>query len=114
MSQHDDGVSLQQMLDHANEAVEFVRGSSRGDLESDRKLELALVRLVEIVGEAATRVSESKRRELSQIEWPKVVAMRNRLIHGYDMVDLNILWDTTQSDLPALIEHLEAALGSRE
>lgn len=114
MSQHDDDVSLRQMLDHAKEAVGFVRGRSRRDLESDRKLELALVRLVEIVGEAASRVSEPKREELSEIEWSKVVSMRNRLIHGYDMVDLNILWDTIQIDLPTMIEQLEAVLGSRE
>jgi len=65
------------------------------------------VRLVEIVGEAGARVSKEERAKHPQIPWDDVVGMRNRLIHGYDMVDLDILWDTVKDDLPRLIEALE-------
>lgn len=89
----------------------MARGRDRSDLDADRMLQLALVRLVEIVGEAATRVSAVGQRQHGKIPWKAAKGMRNRLIHGYDKVDLNILWDTIQMDLPALIHQLQAALG---
>jgi len=98
------------MLEHAREAVQFVQGRTRADLDQDRKLNLALVRLIEIVGEAASRVSDECRREHSKIDWQRVIAMRHRLAHGYDEIDFDILWDTIQIDLPPLIERLEQAL----
>ena len=67
MTQHDDSTSLRQMLDHAREAVEMAAGRERGDLRRDRMFELALVRLVEIVGEAATRVSDSGQQRYASI-----------------------------------------------
>jgi uncharacterized protein with HEPN domain len=66
-------------------------------------LELALVRLLEIIGEAAGRVTPETRAHLPNIPWSDVVAMRNRLIHGYDSVDPDILWDTIKHDLPPLV-----------
>lgn len=99
------------MLDHAREAVEMAEGKERSDLDKERQLELSLVRLIEIVGEAAARVSEETREKYSAIPWPDIVGMRNRLIHGYDEVDLDILWETLQSDLPAVIAELEKILG---
>ncbi len=98
------------MLDHAAEAVELAKDKTRKDLESERLLQLGLVRLVEIVGEAAGRVSEEVQEVHSEIPWPQIISMRNRLIHGYDFVDLEILWKTIQEDLPPLIRLLEAAL----
>ena len=70
-------------------------------------LSLALVRLIEIIGEAANRVSKAKQRQLSQISWPLIIGMRNRLIHGYDVVDLDIIWRTVPEELPSLISILE-------
>jgi uncharacterized protein with HEPN domain len=70
-------------------------------------LQLALVRLIEIIGEAATRVSKETRAACPIIPWDDVIGMRNKLIHGYDSVDLDILWDTVTDDLPPLIEELE-------
>jgi uncharacterized protein with HEPN domain len=113
MTQHDDGIPLRHMLDHALEAVEMLRGQERDDLKRDRILQLALVRLVEIVGEAATRVSQEGQARWPAIPWPQARGMRNRLIHGYDKVDLDVLWDTIQDDLPALIVQLREALGQR-
>lgn len=111
MSRRDDAVSLQQMRDHAREAVDMAAGRSHADLESDRQFQLALTRLVEIVGEAAGRVSEPGRRKHEAIPWREVVGTRNRLIHGYDRVDLDILWEVVRKDLPDLIAQLDAILG---
>jgi uncharacterized protein with HEPN domain len=112
MSRHDDQVRLRHMLDHAEEAIELTRGKVREDLEKERLLQLGLVRLVEIVGEAAVKVTKDTQRRHPEVPWPQIVAMRNRLIHGYDLVDHDILWQTIQEDLPALIEKLRKILGS--
>jgi len=95
------------MLDHAREAVSLVVRKERGDLDTDRVLQLALVRLIEIVGEAARRVSDETQSRHPQIPWPQVISTRNRLVHGYDFVDHDILWETITDDLPALIAQLE-------
>ncbi len=108
MSRHSDDVSLRHMLDHAREAVAMAGGRVRTDLDSDRMLELSLIRLIEIVGEAANRVSLELRHSNSDIPWELVRGMRNRLIHGYDAVDPDVLWDTVQFDLPQLISLLDA------
>ena len=107
MSKSEDGVRLRHMLDHAREAIALVREKSRADVDDSRVLQLALVRLIEIVGEAASRVSKQAQAEHGQIAWAPIVSMRNRLIHGYDFVDTDILWQTVQEDLPKLIEALE-------
>jgi uncharacterized protein with HEPN domain len=95
------------MLDHAREAVSLVARKERGDLDTDRVLQLALVRLIEIVGEAARQVSDETQTRHPQIPWPQVISTRNRLVHGYDFVDHDILWETITDDLPALIAQLE-------
>jgi len=95
------------MLDHAREAVSMVRGKTRADLDIDRQLNLALVRLLEIIGEAAGRISKEDRDRYSNIPWPEIVGLRNRLIHGYDEVDFDILWQIVTRDLPPLIKNLE-------
>jgi uncharacterized protein with HEPN domain len=111
MSRHEDGTRLAHMLDHAREAVEMVKGRQREDLDRDRMLNLSLVRLIEIVGEAANRVSKPKQAALPDIPWPEIIGMRNRIVHGYDEVDFDILWAVIRDDLPPLIERLSAAIG---
>ncbi len=86
----------------------MVRGRSRGDLDTDRQLNLALVRLVEVIGEAAARVPEDFRCRFPQVPWRQTVALRNRLMHGYDVIDFDILWAVLNQDLPELIPALEA------
>jgi uncharacterized protein with HEPN domain len=110
MTQHDDKVKLQHMLDHANEAVSLVSGKEKTDLQKNRLLELALTRLIEIIGEAAAKVNPGIQAKYPSIPWPQIIGMRNRLIHGYDTVDLDILWDTIEIDLPPLISELEKIL----
>jgi uncharacterized protein with HEPN domain len=98
------------MLDHAREAVELAKGKTREDLENTRLLQLGLVRLVEIVGEAAASIPRDQRAKYAAIPWQDVVGMRNKLIHEYDRVDLDILWDTVTVELPDLIEALQTIL----
>ncbi len=110
MSHHEDSVRLRHILAHAREAAELVQGKTREDIKRTRVLELALVRLVEIVGEAASRVSQKTRKNHPQIPWVDIVGMRNRIVHGYDRVDLDVLWDTVTDDFPPLIAELEKIL----
>jgi uncharacterized protein with HEPN domain len=111
MSRRDPSVALGQILTHAREAVELVHGKSRPDLDSDRLLNLALTRLLEIIGEAANRVPDENRAEYPQLPWLQMIGLRNRLIHGYDSVDFDILWVIIQKDLPDLIGQLEEIIG---
>jgi len=107
MTRHDPLVRLRHMLDHAREAVEMQRARVREDLDDDRQFALALTHVVEIVGEAASQVSPVCQAQYTSIPWPKIMNMRHRLIHGYDMVDYDILWDTIAQDFPLLISELE-------
>ena len=107
MSVHDDEVSLRHMLDHAREAVALLQNRSRTDLGTDRLLTLALVQLAQIIGEAARRVSTRRRKRHPEIPWSQIIALRNRLIHGYDTINLDILWQILTVDLPSLIAMLE-------
>ncbi len=101
------------MLDAAREAAGFVEGRYRSDLDRDRMLVLSLVKVIEIVGEAAWRVSDDSRSELPGIPWADVIGMRHRLVHAYFDINLEVLWQTVQADLPPLIEELEIRLGER-
>lgn len=107
MTRHDDVTRLRHMLDHAREAVAMYATGQPEDLDHNRMLQLALVRLVEIVGEAATRVSDAGQERYSSIPWHKARGMRNRLVHGYDRIDLVVLRHTITDDLPPLIAELE-------
>jgi len=101
---------LHHMLDAAIEALSFLAGKTQDDLSQNRLLVLALTRELEIIGEAASRVSAECRASFPGIPWPMVVGIRNRLIHVYFDVDLEIIWSTATSDLPDLIRELERAL----
>ena len=104
---HNDWVRIRHMLEAAGEAVSYAGETTREGLGEDRKLALALVKCIEIVGEAASRVSEDCRQTSPQIPWATIVAMRNRLIHAYYDIDLDRVWDTITDDLPPLIAKLE-------
>jgi uncharacterized protein with HEPN domain len=103
-----DAIRLRHMLDAALKARIFVQNRNRRDLETDEMLALALVRLLEILGEAAARVSPEVRAQLPAIPWRQITGARNRLIHGYFNVDLDIVWAIIQNDLPSCIGALEA------
>ncbi len=109
--QKSDSVRLQHMLDAAREAIGFAQGKTRADLDSDRKLVLALVKALEIVGEAAGQVSKATRDCLPSIPWADIAGMRNRLVHAYFDINLEVVWQTIQRDLPPLVAELEKTLG---
>ena len=113
MTRRDPAVALRHMLDHAREAAALVQGRSREEVVADRVLSLALVRLLEIIGEAARRVPPQERTQHSDVPWAEIVSLRIRLIHGYDAVDYQILWQITTTDLPVLIAALESILAAQ-
>jgi uncharacterized protein with HEPN domain len=102
------------MLDAARKAVGFVQGLGRSDLDTDEKLSLALVRLLEIIGEAAKNVSQGTRQAAAEIAWKQIAGTRDRLIHGYHDVDLDVVWTIVTDDLPVLVEQLEKVIPTKD
>jgi uncharacterized protein with HEPN domain len=107
-----DIVRLQHMVDAANEALSFVAEKSKTELRTDRALVLALVKSIEIVGEAASKVSRELRSRSPEIPWVDIVAMRNRLIHSYFDVNIDIVWQTVTEEPSPLVTQLEKLLAS--
>ncbi|WP_067049936.1 HepT-like ribonuclease domain-containing protein [Methanofollis ethanolicus] len=110
--QTDETVPLRHALDAAKKAVFFLDDRTRTDLETDEMLGFAVVRLLEIIGEAAKLVSPELREKHPEIPWSAMVGMRNRLIHGYFDVNYDVVWDTVKSDLPPMIDDLERLLAT--
>ena len=106
-----DTIRMQHMLDAALDARVFAQKHGRSDLDADRLLALGLLKCIEIVGEAASQVSPNRRSHHPEIPWQDIVGMRNRLIHAYYDVDLDLVWETIKTDLPPLIAALEKILG---
>lgn len=107
----DDLSRVKDMLDAARKAVAYAGESSRKALDSNEILALALVRLLEVVGEAARYVPDDIKHAYPDVPWREIAATRNRLAHGYFSVDLDIVWVIVQRDLPLLIGQLETILG---
>jgi len=103
-------VRVRHALDAANKAIEFLKGKSRADLAKNEMLSLAIVRLLEIVGEASVGIDAEFRNQHPQIPWKEMTALRNRLIHGYFDINLDIVWKTVAEDLPPLANALEKLL----
>jgi uncharacterized protein with HEPN domain len=101
---------LEHIADALNSATDFIHGRQRADLDSDRMLVFALVRAMEIVGEAAAKVSPDARLEFPDLPWLLMIGMRNRLVHAYFDVDVDTLWDTVAQDVPALVKRLSEIL----
>ncbi len=114
MPKREDVVRLRHMLDAAQKAQQFIKGRSRAEIERDEPLTLALIRLLEIIGEAAKSVSPETRQRYPEIPWKEIGGTRDRLIHGYFDVDWNILWNILTVDLPPLITTLEKVVSASE
>jgi len=109
----DDELLLDLLL-HAREARDLATGRDEEDLADDREFQLALVKLIEIVGEAAARLTQSMRARVPQIPWPEIIAMRHRLVHDYFRIDLEVLWAVVQTDLAPLIAAVEPLVPPEE
>ena len=109
-----DVVRVRHMLDAVREVLEFSTGKSRSDLDNDRMLNLSLVHLLEIIGEAAVDISPEFSKKYPLVPWSEIVGMRNRLIHGYYDIDLDIVWRTIKEDVPPLITELEKIIVDEE
>ena len=103
----DDLVRMRHILDAAKEALSFASGKTRADLNADRMLVLSLVKEIEIIGEAAGKISVETRDKYITVPWLDMIDMRNHLIHVYFEIDLDILWDTVLNDLPPLVKEFD-------
>ena len=106
----EDRIRLLHMIEATETALNFVTGRQRADLNSDQMLLFALVRAIEIIGEAAGKVSEATQRAATDIPWGLVVSMRNRLIHAYFDVDNDVVWKTASEELPELLPKLRTLI----
>jgi uncharacterized protein with HEPN domain len=109
MNPHD-RVRLRHMADAIGAAMRFTSGRARGDLDTDEMLLFALVRAVELVGEAAARVTDETRSQMPDLPWAAIVGMRNTLVHGYFDINRDILWNTVTEAIPPVAQRLQAAL----
>jgi uncharacterized protein with HEPN domain len=110
MSQRDDQVYVGHMVDTANKAIGFVQDLTRDDFDNNELLRLSLTHLLQIIGEAARRVSVDFRSTHPQVDWKAIVGMRSKVVHDYLNVDEDIVWDTVMNELPSLVKELERIL----
>jgi len=106
----DDLIRLRHMLDAANAAQGFIKNRCRDDLEKDTQLVRALVKAIEIIGEAAYQISLDTRDEVQGIPWDDIIGMRHRLVHAYFDINLDILWQSVRDDIPDIVYKLEPIL----
>jgi uncharacterized protein with HEPN domain len=106
MSLHKDTVYLRHIHNYAKEVEQIVQNKIRNDLDCDAVLRYALLHLICIMGEAANRISPEGHSKFPEVPWRGIISMRNMVIHGYDVVDVDILWDTVIQDIPELIRIL--------
>ena len=103
----DDSTRLHHMRDAAREALAFAEGKQRTDLDNDRQLALAILKCIEIVGEASAAIGIETTSRYTEIPWRQIRGMRNRLVHGYYEIDLDVVWDTVTHNLGPLLAALE-------
>jgi uncharacterized protein with HEPN domain len=101
--QHDDLVYVGHMLDTAMTARQLVTGRTRHAFDQDEVLRLALTHLIQVLGEAAGRVSVEYRGRHPEVPWPQIIGMRHRVVHDYLHVNQDVVWEVVSRDLPGLI-----------
>ncbi len=109
----DDPDRMRHMLEASEKALRLAKGKKRTDFQQDELLQLALTRLVEMVGEAAARITQQTRDRHKKIPWPDIIGTRNRIVHDYYMVNLDVLWEIVTHDLRPLVSSLKRVLQSK-
>lgn len=104
--QLDDLARVRHMVEAAENVRQFILGKSRADLDTDPMLLFAIVRAIEIIGEAANKMSAEQRAASTTVPWTAIVAMRNRLIHAYFDIDRDVVWRTVTEEIPLLRSQL--------
>lgn len=114
MPRKEDIIRLRHMLEAANNAFGYAGRKTREDFLKDAQCQDAVIRRIEIIGEAASRLTPGCLTEFPQIPWKNIINMRNRLIHAYYDINLNTVWSTVAEDLPPLITSLEKIINSED
>lgn len=109
-----DRVRVRHIIDSCREIEELLIGYEKEGFMEERKLQLSIVKLIEIIGEAASNMSLEFREETGDIPWVDIIGMRNRSIHGYFDMDLEIVWTTAKTEVPELLSQLEPILNEEE
>jgi uncharacterized protein with HEPN domain len=102
------------MLEHAKFSIEFSENISFESFKNDPKTAFAIVRTLEVVGEASNRVPEKLKEKYSDLPWHKIRGLRNRIVHNYDDIDYEIVWNIVKIELPKLIQQIEAIIDEIE
>ena len=103
-------VYLEDILEAAGAAREFVTGMGKDELNKDRRTRDAVVRNLEIIGEAVKKLPPQTKRSHPEVEWKKIAGLRDILVHDYFGIDMDIVWDVVQNKLPALTEQVRSIL----
>jgi uncharacterized protein with HEPN domain len=109
----DDRIRVQHMIDAGEAIAQFVAGRTRADLDGDQMLLFAVVRALEILGEAASKVTAESRNAAPLVPWPAIVGMRNRIIHAYFDIDYDIVWQAATVEVPVLVRGLRTLVSDR-
>jgi len=108
----EDRIRIQHMFDASKEALTFVEGITEENFSKNRMIILSVIKDIEIIGEAASRISDEIKSRYPDIPWQDIIGMRNRLIHGYFDVDIKLVWNTTKNNLPSLLKTLKNILSN--
>jgi uncharacterized protein with HEPN domain len=98
---------LVDMLIAARKALQFAADVKHDRFQSDEILQNAVIRMIQVIGEAANKLSEERRRSISAIPWEKMIGLRHRLVHDYFNINIPLIWQVLQDDLPTLIRTIE-------
>jgi uncharacterized protein with HEPN domain len=109
-----DDALLLDMLIAARKILRFTAGLSEDEFRASELIQSAVIREIQVIGEAARLVSDETRTEQAALAWPAIAGMRNRIIHEYFNIDLEVVWETIRDDLPALVEQLERIVPPEE
>lgn len=107
-----DSTRLKHMLEAAETCLQFVNNKKRNDLEKDQILSFAVIRALEIFGEAAANISKQFQSKHPKIQWRAIIGMRNRLIHAYFDIDYDIVWEALQHEIPQIIPEIKKLLAN--